>query len=404
MKRYTFVLLFLMALQGVFGQKVYFIYLQTEQGEPFFVRMNDKIFSSEASGYLILSKMYDSTYNFSVGFPQNKWPEQKFAVKMNTKDHGYLVKNFGDKGWGLFDLQTLGIQMAAMNESRNDNAANAKVSSFTEMLAKATDDSTLKQKPIEPKTEEKKVDVSIQPVEKKEEVKTKLPVQVDNSATDKKNEIVQQEVKNDKIKSAPSISYKRSTVIRKSESSTTKGFSLIYIDDYGNGTKDTIRITIPNPVVMQVIKQEPKQDIKFLDIGDDSVKTNKAASSEITNQKPKQEEINRTTGELRQEKVAVKTNCQAVASHSDFYILRKNMAAETSDDDMIDDAKKYFKTKCFTTSQIKNLSALFLNSDGKYKFFDAAYLYVSDAENFGSLQSELKDEYYINRFKAMLRN
>ena len=79
------------------------------------------------------------------------------------------------------------------------------------------------------------------------------------------------------------------------------------------------------------------------------------------------------------------------------------MAAKNDDDEMIDEAKKYFKTKCFTSLQIKNLSVLFLNDAGKYKFFDLAYSYVSDPDNFGSLQSELKDEYYINRFKAMIR-
>ena len=58
------------------------------------------------------------------------------------------------------------------------------------------------------------------------------------------------------------------------------------------------------------------------------------------------------------------------------------MAAETNDDGMVNEAKKYFKTKCFTVSQVKNLSALFLNDAGKYKFFDTAYTYVADIENF----------------------
>ncbi len=79
------------------------------------------------------------------------------------------------------------------------------------------------------------------------------------------------------------------------------------------------------------------------------------------------------------------------------------MAAESSDDGMVDEAKKIFKSKCFTTAQLKNLSTLFLNDAGKYKFLDMAYTYVSDQENFSSLSAELKDEYYINRFKAMLR-
>lgn len=80
------------------------------------------------------------------------------------------------------------------------------------------------------------------------------------------------------------------------------------------------------------------------------------------------------------------------------------MAASENDEDMLNEAKKYFKIKCFTTSQLKNLSTLFLNDEGKYKFFDTAYSYVTDTENFSSLQAELKEEYYINRFRAMLRN
>ena len=79
------------------------------------------------------------------------------------------------------------------------------------------------------------------------------------------------------------------------------------------------------------------------------------------------------------------------------------MAAVETDEEMVSSALNYFKTKCFTVTQIKNLGTLFLTDAGKYKFFDAAYLYVTDLVNFSSLQTELKDEYYINRFKAMLR-
>ena len=94
---------------------------------------------------------------------------------------------------------------------------------------------------------------------------------------------------------------------------------------------------------------------------------------------------------------------EEVANEDDFFKLRKRMAAASSDDAMVTEAKKGFKAKCFSTLQVKNLSALFLTDESKYKFFDAAYQYVGDLENFSSLQSELKDEYFVNRFKAMLR-
>jgi hypothetical protein len=91
-----------------------------------------------------------------------------------------------------------------------------------------------------------------------------------------------------------------------------------------------------------------------------------------------------------------------VASEDDFFKLRKKMVSQRKDDGMIAEARRIFKTKCFSTVQVKNLSTLFFTDEFKYKFFDAAYQYVSDSENFLSLQSELKDEYFINRFKAMV--
>src|SRR5690349_16747740 len=101
----------LIAFTG-FSQKVYFVYLQTENEQPFYVRMDKTVYSSSASGYLILSKLKDSTYSIAVGFPQNKWPEQKFSVTVSRKDQGFLLKNFAEKGWGLFNLQTLAVQMS----------------------------------------------------------------------------------------------------------------------------------------------------------------------------------------------------------------------------------------------------------------------------------------------------
>jgi hypothetical protein len=93
-----------------------------------------------------------------------------------------------------------------------------------------------------------------------------------------------------------------------------------------------------------------------------------------------------------------------VAVEDDFYKLRKQMAAAENEDEMINEAKKYFKLKCFTSLQIKNLGVLFLTDEGKYKFFDSSYNHTADISKFSSLIGELKEEYYINRFRAMLRN
>ncbi len=78
------------------------------------------------------------------------------------------------------------------------------------------------------------------------------------------------------------------------------------------------------------------------------------------------------------------------------------MAAELNDGDMINTALKKFRSTCFTTEQVKNLGGLFLNEEGRYRLFVAAYPFVSDLAAFNSLEAELKEEYYIIRFRAML--
>ena len=98
----------------------------------------------------------------------------------------------------------------------------------------------------------------------------------------------------------------------------------------------------------------------------------------------------------------INSDCKAFADDEDFLKLRKKMASENSDDNMIKVAKKAFHSKCFSTEQIKNLSFLFLTNEGKYMFFDAAYAFASDSNQYLTLQSQLTDSYYINRFKAMI--
>jgi hypothetical protein len=393
MNKFLVSILFLLSVLTASSQRVYFIYLQSEKEQPFFVKMNERIYSSTGSGYLILSKLRDSSYNFSIGFPQSQLTEMQFSVTINKKDHGYLIKDFGDKGWGLFDLQTLSVQMSMSN--KRDAALNTPskdVSAFSDILSKVADDPTLRERSIPAKQEDKNT-IAPQQAVKKEEVKT-IPVETSVVKQDEKKEDAKENpaaVPQQKTEQVPV--YKPSVVTAASKNTTPEGQVLTYIDDYQNGNRDTINILIPKTIeAPEPVKEQPKEEKKFLDITTDSVaqKVESTPVAEIKN--------NVTTT------VEPTTMCKEAASESDFLKLRKKMAAQNSDDAMVSEAKKSFRLKCFTITQIKNLSSLFLSDGSKYQFFDAIYDYVKDTKRFVSLQSELKDDYYINRFKAMLRN
>ena len=231
-----------------------------------------------------------------------------------------------------------------------------------------------------------------------------------------------EEPKTTTIKEEPkAVEYKRSVITRKEAVTTGEGVAIMFIDEQQDGSgRDTIQITIDNPPAMAKAANEQKDERKFLEISSDTA-TKPVVASPVPEIKKAVEETKKPVEEVKKpaeevkDTIAVKpvvtetkpathrNNCKETATDKDFLSLRKKMAAETDDDDMVDEARKYFKSKCFTTQQMKNLSALFLDDLGKYKFFDLAYIYVSDIENFSSLQSELKNEYYISRFKAMLK-
>src|SRR5690606_36490076 len=107
--------------------------------------------------------------------------------------------------------------------------------------------------------------------------------------------------------------YGRSKISRRSESSTTEGFSLTYIDEYQDGKRDTIRILIPNsskPWQKEPAKVPVAEEKKFLDIP-----------------------VAATDAEVKA--TAKTTSCPAKATEADYLKLRKKMAAVNTDDGMI---------------------------------------------------------------------
>ena len=88
------------------SQQSLFVYLQTENLQPFYVQIGERVYSSSPIGHLVISGLPDNTCNFEVGFPQHATQPQRFSISLRNKDHGYkLVKN-GSRGWALYDLQT----------------------------------------------------------------------------------------------------------------------------------------------------------------------------------------------------------------------------------------------------------------------------------------------------------
>jgi hypothetical protein len=408
MKKLVILLAFFTCTLAVQAQKVYFVYLQSDSGSPFFVKMGEKVQSSAPSGYIILSNLVDSTYTFSVGFP-DKTGETKFAISINKEDKGYLLKTF-DSGLGLFDLQSLTITKAitaTKEPAPIDAAIIAAADPFTRLLAQASDDPNIYLSGPNPTVQKEQVMIA------KEEAKPELkkdtqiavvlpaantslavvaitteesPKRTDTATTVAETSPEEKPVKTPPVAEAAPEKieevYQRSVVTRRSESSTTEGFGLVFLDTQSD-VVDTIRLLIPNPKV--VARLEEPQPVK-----------------EETPVVIVQEEKKDTIIKINDIAVVKGNSCKEVATEKEFLKLRKNMAAADDEPGMLSIARKGFSKMCFSTGQVRNLSALFLTAIGKYNFFEAAYTHVSDTDQFAQLETELKDETYNKRFKALV--
>lgn len=119
----------------------YYIFIQETSRQPFYVRTGEVSHSSSATGHIILSRLRDSVYNFFIGFPKGRSPEQLFTITMNKKDHGYELRDMNGR-WQLFDLQTLQlINPAASHRAEGQTVMLS--DSYSALMSNVVDDSAV---------------------------------------------------------------------------------------------------------------------------------------------------------------------------------------------------------------------------------------------------------------------
>jgi Domain of unknown function (DUF4476) len=406
--RVLFFLAFLIPL-GIQAQIPGVIYIQTENKQPFYVKMDNKLINSSATGYIILSKLNEDSNHLTIGFPENEWPELNVTVYIKEANAGYILINSVDRGWNMVGLQTKKTSVTG-NELSSDQELEiiSAGDEFARILAEVVNDPSITHAAV---------------VKKKNESTVKKRI-------DKKPEVP---VVSEVVKPEPEKQQNNGIEIAKTEikklmhDSTIEGLLIKYLE-ITNAVADTIKIFIP---VTQAIKNATiekqaeiyetvntkedtsKSGTRFIDMElqnpnlkidsgtvrkDDFVITEKkSALNNMPVSKPETK-----IEALDSNKVMINSDCKKTASQNDFLELRKNMAAESSEKDMLIAANKQFNKTCFTTEQIKNLGVLFITEEEKYKFYVAAYPFVSDSQNFGTLENQLTENYYKTRFKAML--
>ncbi len=101
-------LVIIMLLQAVtsFAQN-YFVFIGSDNRQPFYIRVDSEFHSSSAEGHVILSRLKDGNYNITLGFPGQTQPEQHYSFSIGGKDQAFELRSqdAGSSDLRLYDLQ-----------------------------------------------------------------------------------------------------------------------------------------------------------------------------------------------------------------------------------------------------------------------------------------------------------
>ena len=384
--KFTGVLIFccLVSLIGR-AQINHFIYIQTENKQPFYVKLKERLYSSSAQGYLVVPKLPEGEYNITIGFPKNEFTPKQLNITVGKNDEGYMYRQTMNKEWALYNLYTM--QMVSADTKVQAVVKEAKPvvrDTIASVLTPATEN-------VKPASETIKNESIPAAVKQSEEIKTvKEPVQP----------VIDTVVKIPATTIIESIPQPKKEVVARISQTTDAGNAFVSYAVYEASGTDTVDIIIESDVKSSV---KPVSDIHQPVTSNQPPVT--ISPQPATSNKPPADSVNIPSTSNSQPAAIISTNmnCKKMATEQDFFQLRKKMAAAPSEDEMIMIAQKAFRLKCYSTQQVRNLTVLLLNEEGRYRFLDVAYSGVSDQHNYKTLRNLLTEDYYLRRFDAMLR-
>lgn len=364
---------------NIWAQQNHFIYIRSDNNQPFYVLLNQKTYSS-STGYVIISQLKEGKYDLLLGLEEGKPPIKKFTITIGKNDYGYALKNMSDRGWVLMNIQTMEMlngEPVSDESILPDSSAKQPTETFGSMLSDVVNDSSLT-------TQSNKTRPA--PVAESNEA-------VINTSTDS----VPDETNTDETESSVK------GVIKYSETMSNDGKNIVFID-FNKNVSDTVRILIPlNSATITQINNSAEETTKNEKEQNPTVNNPFYTAQDTISSKTAVDSVPAENSKEPVTAAASKNvNCNNVVNDKDILKLRKRIVLTSDNDEAVLEVKKYLKGKCITTEQVKSLGNLFLSDEYRYRFYDAVYPYVADKENFPSLESQLLDSYYKKRFKALM--
>ena len=423
------ILLVVFGLSGLFCAAVaqqqrsekFFIYIQNENGSPFYVReKNNTVLSSSHAGYMIIPQLSKGSYMLTIGLPGDQAAEAAFEVQLSGDgDKGLLLRE-GNGQLALYSLKDFKeIQPIAVASSPGNRIVNVPAVSSPAVAEQA------------PAQQQPAPSLSVNQTE------TDGAPKKDTGGTDAFSRMLNKimgttspasTARNQPAAAPDSAQFtlgQNSHVSIASppvQSNPADSTQITLNNDQAAANPDTVAVQsadFNNAVTTNITNNPPSSKrndgLQFINFLPDSSKRTLMPQTQTITKKAAPPPDNplpavvtpssvNNDHDTVSQMVMSNSDCRQLAGEDFFQKIRRKMASRSDDESMFHLAQKYFSGgTCFSTQQIQSLTYLFMTDEYKYKFLELAYPHAYDGNRFSSLIKVLGNDYYRGRFKAMVR-
>ena len=394
MKKYVVCLILLVvSMNNALGQHYFFI--EADGGQPFYVKKADTLFSSNALGFIILSRNYQSELTFSIGFPQHKYPEIIFSLSAMDHDRGFQLKKLDQKGWVLFDRETFKIFESNLPvEVKKPEIAESvgrSASEFGNMLAEVTDDKTLLDISAVP------ISASIKPASVNKNPQKKTTSSVGNE----KNAIAAKPLSQSRVR------------LLSQDTSSQESAKFIYVDQLSSKKTDTVQIEIEyatsRAATSIILLDTMPAVVSFVELSDSTITHSVKHVVVPTSREKATSGVLLITSELKlpESESSAQDSVKAIrsekpASTKEIRRILKKLLGISTVEDQFSYLQKIYTNRQYTTSETKEIGWFFVSEEERLRFFQSIVQLISDVENVGELQHVFLKEESVKAFKESI--
>lgn len=342
---------FFLLVQISFAKSYSYIYIEGDKQTPFYVKLEGQMLPRLGKNYCIIPNLDAGITNIEILFQQNKYPTQKFVVKVPVESsRGFVLQKVNDQQFALYDMQQ-GIYLVSGNTAEDD------------------------QVPAPGRAEEVPV--------------TDIPQVTQNSAIDQSGDLpvfaAEKKAKKKKaVKPAPEETPKEA--VRENDR---------FIADMELNADGTPKVAGTEPIPefggeKPVAKKKPGK------------KPRNENAEEVSLAAINDESTDKTVQAKSGDQGLPNTDCKSPMSSEDFENFALKILDKTDDDARLKALNRNKGKLCFTTEQVRIIANNLDTQSGRYEVARILYSQTSDQDNYPKLESLFKTNYLKGKFREII--